>query len=134
MPSIKFIVWERHDKLGVQAKIALAGTEVRVVGVEDLHGFREALRRTRNGVAILERLTVGEDLPDVIAAADLSDFRIIVVGTASADERRRDRDLGAHLLIDEPKDRRLWSGTLKRLAAVSQQELSTAAAAGRHRR
>ena len=131
---VKFVVWEQYERFTTDARIALADTATKVIRVHDEIGFREALRRSRNGVVILERVAVGERLPDMIAAADLSEFRIIVVGMASADELRRDRDLGAHLLIVEPVDRVTWSGTLKRLAAVSRDERMTANAAGRHRR
>ena len=132
--DVMFIVWERRGRLAADVKTALVGIPAKVVVVDDETEFRETLAESRSTVAILGRATVGEWLPDAIVAADLSHSRIIVVGTANADEMRRDLDLGAHLLIQESPVGFQWSATIRRLAKASQNDVRTARAFSRHRR
>ena len=49
---------------------------------------------------------------------------IIVVGPGSAEERRRDRDLGARLLFHDVPSRRVWGVTIRRLIASLQRNTS----------
>jgi len=128
------IIWERRHRIAADAHAGLAGLPVKIVSVDDETELRETLAKSESAVVILERSAVGERLPDVIAAVDLSHFRVIVVGTASADEARRDRDLGAHLLVPEPSPGVRWTATLRRLAAAAHRDLESAKAIGPLRR
>jgi hypothetical protein len=134
MSTTHVLIWERRNRIAGDAHAALFGLAVKIVSVDDETELRETLAKCESAVVILERSAVGERLPDVIAAADLSLFRVIVVGMASADEARRDRDLGAHLLIGEANPGVRWTATLRRLATAASRDLEWAKAIGPLRR
>ena len=123
MPATRLIVWERRGPLASETSRHLDSLPAELVPVGDMDDLLAAIQKASFPVVLLDRATLGEKLPDAIAAASGADAWIVVVGPASADECRRDRDLGAHLLLAEIPERLVWGGTLRRLVNASQERM-----------
>jgi DNA-binding NarL/FixJ family response regulator len=121
MPRIKFIFWERRGRLAAEARPQL--DSAMIVEVRDEREFLTALQQSTIPIVILERLAVGDSVADTIAAAASKDAWIIVVGAGSADERRRDLDLGVRFILTENSSRRAWSMLVRRLLQSLQDRL-----------
>jgi hypothetical protein len=122
MPRTTFIFWERRGRLAAEARTHVQSAAA-IQEVGDEREFLAALQRSTFPVVILERLAAGDRIADAIAAAALKDAWIIVVGAGSADERRRDLDLGARFILTENSTRRAWGAMVRRLLQSSSDRL-----------
>ena len=118
MPPIAVIIWERRSRLAVDARRLLADVPAKVMEVRDEREFRAALQAASFPIVVLDRTAAGDKLPDALIAAAMTESWTVVVGPGSADEKRRDRDLGANLLLADVPDRLVWGGTLRRLVRL----------------
>jgi len=123
MPKTKFIFWERRGRFAAEARTHVQSAAATIHEVEDEREFLAALQQSTIPIVILERLAVGDRIADAIAAAASKDAWIIVVGAGSADERRRDYDLGARFILTENSTRRAWGAMVRRLLQSSSDQL-----------
>ena len=123
MPRTKLIFWERRGRLAAEGRTHVQSAAAAIQEVGDEREFLAALHQATFPVVILERLAAGDRIADAIAAAASKDAWIIVVGAGSADERRRDLDLGARFILTENSTRRAWGAMVRRLLQSSSDRL-----------
>jgi len=123
VPATRLIVWERRGRLASESSRHLDSLPAELVLVGDMDELLTAIQKASFPVVLLDRATLGEKLPEAIAAATAAEAWIVVVGPGAADEHRRDRDLGAHLLLAEIPESLVWGGTLRRLVNASQERM-----------